>query len=112
MPLQGIDPVFLTTLPDVPAGYVGAVLGPLVAAVSYMWKYQERERERERADAKVVREESTALAREAWEAVREAATSSKEVGAVITTQAAIITELRERLDRIDAHLEKLARLSG
>lgn len=100
MPLQGFEEaLFLATaLPDIPAAYVGVVMTPLSLAVGALWKWQnasiEKEREREREDAKanVVRLE--AMARESWAAVRDAATASQEVIAVVKAQGSFNEQIR------------------
>ena len=127
MPLQDIAPVFLTTLPDIPVAYAGAVLAPLAAAVAALWKTQiaaiERERERERndaktardqerADAKAAQERLEALAREGWAGVRDAATSSQEVITIVKAQNATWEEIRRELGYLRRGVDSLVERRG
>lgn len=104
MPLQDLTPpvVFMASaLPDIPAAYVGAIIGPLSVAVTALWKWQiasiEKERERERADAKANVERLEVLARESWAGVRDAATASQEVITVVKAQGAVSEQIRADL---------------
>jgi len=93
--MQPFEPVFLLA-GDIPVVYVGAVLGPLAAAVAALWKWQNAAIERERATSK-----------EAWDAVRDAATSSAEVITVVRAMGEANHEIRRDLATILRQLERM-----